>query len=530
MGIEIERRTLSFTEVSGQGMAEVNVQRSVALPGQYPAMKQAVAEPVLWANGTAVVTSVEAGDGCIKVAGHIASSVVYLPETDGESILIDLAEPGFEASVDVPGVKPDDWAEAVATLIYVHAEPAGARGMMLSASLTVTARASRSHSLDVAVSAVPNGQSRISVRNEDVLVVSHLFIEPQTAVLDETMGDADQIYVGQRCGAAASAKVINCEVHDGKITVNCEVAMEAACIQRGGQCVDILRKDRLPLLATIEVPQAKRGMAARADVQVEKVSAEADIEGEIHVIIETAVRATLISSERASVVSAIQSETSEIVDAETVWIIAERVAAESAMQIDIADSVPLQAIAGARAPGPMEEIRSSHGNVGVTGIEALEGEAALRGLLAVRVIVEDIQEDEEGEFRSSRAMDVPVEFSDTVEIQGLSGGDRVEVRGVSHALVAERVGSSKLDVEGTVRFDLVAYKQQKAAVVASAYTITPVKLDPYSLTFCVVSPSDTLTRIARKYGVSPELIAQANSIGVNDLLTPGQKLYIPAQR
>ena len=100
----------------------------------------------------------------------------------------------------------------------------------------------------------------------------------------------------------------------------------------------------------------------------------------------------------------------------------------------------------------------------------------------------------------AKAMDIPVEFSDTVEIPDITSADRLEVRSVSHALAAGR-WRLKMEVEGTVRFDLVAYRPIRVAVVKSAYTITPVQLDPYALTFCVVGPTDTLARIARKYGL-----------------------------
>ena len=76
----------------------------------------------------------------------------------------------------------------------------------------------------------------------------------------------------------------------------------------------------------------------------------------------------------------------------------------------------------------------------------------------------------------------------------------------------------------------MAYRQSRLAAVRSAYTITPVQLDPFALTFCVVGPSDTLPRIARKYGVAIEALAGANSIAPTDAIALGQKIYIPIQR
>lgn len=532
MGIEIQRKTLSFTEVSGQGMAEVNVQRSAALPGQYPAMDQAEVEPILWTHGSAVITSAEAGDGSVKVAGHIVSSVVYLPEAGGEAQALELAEPAFEATVEVPGARFGDTAEAVATLVYVNAEPAGSKGLMLSGALTVSARTIRNHTVDVAASAVAVGPSKISAKAEDVVIARHIPLEAQDAVLEESLGHWQGGDLGQQraCGAAARVKVVGCDAADGRVIVNCEAGVEVACVQGAGRLVDILRRERLPMAVTVVEPEARRGMTARADAWVERASASVDADGNVHAQLLVVVKPTLVAAERVSIITHIVSDTSELVDVETAWVTGERVVAEGSMQVDVADSVPVQAIAGAAGLAGMEEIRSSHGYVGVTGLEAGDGEVSLRGLLAVRIIVEDIQSDGDSDYTCARAMDVPVEFSDSVDMPDVISGDRLEVRAITPALAAGRAGSSKLDVEGTVRVDLVAYRQSRLAAVRSAYTITPVQLDPFALTFCVVGPSDTLPRIARKYGVAIEALAGANSIAPTDAIALGQKIYIPIQR
>ncbi len=532
MGIEIQRKTLSFTEVSGQGMAEVNVQRSAALPGQYPAMDAAETEPILWAHGTAVITSVEAGNGSVKVAGHIVSSIIYLPEAEGEAQAVELAEPAFETSVEVPGAMAGDVAEAVATLVYLNAEPAGSRGLMLSGALTVSARTARNYTVEVAASAVAVGPSKVSAKTEDVVIARHIPLEPQDTVIEESLGHWQGGDLGQQraCGASARVKVIGCDAADGRVVVNCEATVEVACVQGTGRLIDILRRERLPVTVTVVEPEARRGMTARADAWVERASASVDADGNVHTQLLVVVKPTLVAAERVSVITSIQSETAELVDVDTVSIMGERMVAEGSMQVDVADSVPVQAIAGAAGFTGMEEIRSSHGYVGVTGVESGDGEVSLRGLLAVRIIVEDVQSDGDSDYTCARAMDVPVEFSDSVDMPDVRPEDRLEVRSISPALAAGRSGAAKLDVEGTVRFDLVAYRQARLSAVRSAYTITPVQLDPYALTFCVVGPNDTLPRIARKYGVTVEALAGANSLAPTDPIALGQKIYIPVQR
>jgi len=112
----------------------------------------------------------------------------------------------------------------------------------------------------------------------------------------------------------------------------------------------------------------------------------------------------------------------------------------------------------------------------------------------------------------------------------VTDGDRVEITSVSESVFVEKAGPAKLDVQGSIRIGVAAYREARVSAVTAAEMIMPVSLDPFAMTFYVVAFGDTLARIARRYGVPPDKIALANGIAQTDALSPGQKLYIPARR
>ena len=216
-------------------------------------------------------------------------------------------------------------------------------------------------------------------------------------------------------------------------------------------------------------------------------------------------------------------------DTETKSIIVEEMVGEGTVDIDVQDTVPVSALTQRRC----SRHGGDHGKpaaVGLSEAEASDGEATVRGLLRARVFLGDVEEDDAGTFPVAFALEAPVEFSDSAEIPDVTEGDRIEITSVNESVLVERAGPAKLDVQGSIRIGVAAYRQARVSVVTAAEMITPVSLDPFAMTFYVVGFGDTLPRIARRYGVPPDKIASANGMVQTDALTPGQKLYIPARR
>ena len=75
--------------------------------------------------------------------------------------------------------------------------------------------------------------------------------------------------------------------------------------------------------------------------------------------------------------------------------------------------------------------------------------------------------------------------------------------------------------------DLEVLRPNSLTLIESADLITPVEHDPCALTFYVSSEGDSLTKVARKYRVSPERLAKVNGLNIADRLEAGKKVFIP---
>ncbi|HNU94546.1 MAG TPA: LysM peptidoglycan-binding domain-containing protein [Bacillota bacterium] len=536
MGIQLEHRRLSFSRVSGQGMAEVHTQRSCALPADCPDMSDAQAEAVLWAQGIPIVKSVEPGEGQVKVSGYVRSQVLYVARGEPDSAeRVSIDDPRFEVVIAAPGVSPDDAATAEVTIAHFEAESTGARTLQLTAALAVSAQAFREVAVDVAVAAQATGGSRITVHTESVTLSRPVASPSERVQVGETLGIPEGnppcILDARSCGVAGWARVAGVQTSDGKVSVEGELVLEIAYAPaRAAVAVNIVRFERVPFHKSFDIPDARKSMGAKARVELAEVVAIPVSDGAFRVEAAVDVSIELAARERVPAVVEITSETQEIVDTETKSIIVEEMVGEGAVDIDVEDTVPISALAQRRSLTGMEEIKGSLRQVGLSEAEASDGEATVRGLLRSRVFLSDVEEDDAGTFPVAFALEMPVEFSDSVEIPDVIEGDRIEITSVSESVFVERAGPAKLDVQGSIRIGVAAYRQTRVSVVTAAETMTPVSLDPFAMTFYVVGAGDTLPRIARRYGVPPDKIALANGMAQTDVPEPGQKLYIPARR
>ncbi len=536
MGIQLEHRRLSFARVSGQGMAEVNTQRSCALPADCPDMSDAQAEAVLWAQGMPIVKSAEPMEGQVKVSGYVRSQVLYVARGEPDSAArVSIDDPRFEVVIPAPGVRPDDAATAEVMIAHFGAESTGARTLQLTAALAVSARASRETVVDAAVAAQATGGSRITVHTESVTLGRLVASRSERVEIGETLGIPEgnppcTLDAGS-FGAAGTARVTGVQTSDGKVSVDGELALEIAYAPaRTVVAVNIVRFERVLFHKSFEIPEARKSMGAKARAELAEISVAPVSDGAFRVAAAVDVGIELAARERVPAIVEISSETQEIVDTETKSIIVEEMVGEGTVDIDVQDTVPVSALTQRRLLTGMEEITGSLRQVGLSEAEASDGEATVRGLLRARVFLGDVEEDDAGTFPVAFALEAPVEFSDSAEIPDVTEGDRIEITSVNESVLVERAGPAKLDVQGSIRIGVAAYRQARVSVVTAAEMITPVSLDPFAMTFYVVGFGDTLPRIARRYGVPPDKIALANGMVQTDALTPGQKLYIPARR
>ena len=536
MGIQLEHRRLSMTRVSGQGMAEISIERSVALPADQPDISDDSTHSILWAQGIPILSSVECIDGQVKVSGHVQSTVLYVAKGDPDFVAkAEVAEPGFEVVIPAPGVAVSDRAKVDLILSQLEVESTGTRGLLLAATLAVSASALRDDVIDVAVSAEATGGSRISVYSEEISVASVSRSFSERVEFSETLSIPVEKGIcwgpGSACGAAGTARVVGARVANGKVIVDGEIAVEiATAVPRGVPALSILRFERVPIHISFDALAPEKEVSARAKLSLSQLSVDVLSESEVRVYGAVDAEVDLVLSEYLSVVVDIDSETQEIVDTETMGIVVDRAVGEGSIDLDLEDSVALQSIMRHYPFTGMEDVSGSTGLLGLSDVDIVDDEVALRGLLTARAIFSDVDEDDEGQFPINFALDIPIEFSDTTEIPGAKAGDRVEVKAATHTVVVGKSAPNRLDVEGSLRVNLAVFRPHELQVVTSAEAISPVTLDPYAMTFYVVGEGDTLVRIARRYGIPPDRIAAANGMSVTEEVILGQKVYIPARR
>ncbi len=124
----------------------------------------------------------------------------------------------------------------------------------------------------------------------------------------------------------------------------------------------------------------------------------------------------------------------------------------------------------------------------------------------------------------------PTPVSPAPAIGGASqGGSYVVQRGDTLFSIARRLGTDVATLRqlNNLTSDTLAVGQV-LKVPASASVLTPTPAPPGQAREHIVQRGEYLATIAAKYGVTVNAIIQANALRNPNLLTPGQKLIIPA--
>jgi len=329
---------------------------------------------------------VECIDGQVKVSGHVQSTVLYVAKGDPDFVAkAEVAEPGFEVVIPAPGVAVSDRAKADLILSQLEVESTGTRGLLLAATLTVSASALRDDVIDVAVSAEATGGSRISVYSEEISVasVSRSFSErvefSETLSIPVEKGFAGA-WIGMRSGGNSQGCWRPCCKR--KVIVDGEIAVEiATAVPRGVPALSILRFERVPIHISFDALAPEKEVAARAKLSLSQLSVDVLSESEVRVYGAVDAEVDLVLSEYLSVVVDIDSETQEIVDTETMGIVVDRAVGEGSIDLDLEDSVALQSIMRHYPFTGMEDVSGSTGLLGLSDVDIVDDEVALRGSL-----------------------------------------------------------------------------------------------------------------------------------------------------
>ena len=157
----------------------------------------------------------------------------------------------------------------------------------------------------------------------------------------------------------------------------------------------------------------------------------------------------------------------------------------------------------------------------ITDVTLNDGKADISGTLDMRLLY--LTDDDETPVYSSKAQ---LTFTHSVDSDGISEA-KIECTAHITDCTFSIAGEKSVNIKANLTLTLKLICGEKADIVEEIRTTEaqPAKRAPIVIYF--VQSGDTLWSVAKKYRVSPDEIAEINSLDSSQVLRPGTKLLIP---
>ena len=245
---------------------------------------------------------------------------------------------------------------------------------------------------------------------------------------------------------------------------------------------------------------------------------------------ELVVQAELVGEARISriatreIVADISAAPGGMVDLQKHQLNYEEYLGEADGEIDF--DLPLELPAGTVA----ERILACQGNLGGFKLEAAEDHASLEGSLDLTILHASSARDnsEVSMHHWGKANNSSLPVSGMVEFPQLVPEALLRADLALESLKVEIAADQSLRAVGVIRVRVFARIPRAQFVLRDCAEVLPV--DPEtrpSMLFYIVQPGDTLSKVARRYQTTVDILARSNQIANPERIDIGQKLLIP---
>ena len=532
MGIDLEQRNLNVLRTVGQGFAETVVEKTLTLPTDLAELSEIEEDPVVWVGGIPKVVSVETEDGEVIIKGYIETNVLYVSNQRDSYVIEKAVFQDTRSRVAMPLDEAGDnlYVKPEVTLAQISAEGNDGRSVLVCATLAVKAEISYINEMEVTVEALPTGNTRFNANKQTVQMQEYITdidedinVKESFPVIDDEVDFEGTL----KCAAMGTARLVHVIVGDGKVTVDAEIKVQGAYEITGDfPSVNIVNCEKVSVHETFDVPEAQKGMNADVTIELVDIKFFPSIPDSFEMEACIKVTGKLLQPNEVKVVTEIMSESSDIVDSDVKMVSVNEEISREFFNITIDENVQIDPDVNSRMSSNYRDAIYSSGFAYLTDLQVSDGEISVKGVLSARLTCErDVIDDSTS--TGAFSFDVPIEFSDSVEVAGVFEDDRVLADLKVNSLRIERNAPARLNIEADMGLDLEVLRPNSLTLIESADLITPVELDPCALTFYVSSEGDSLTKVARKYRVSPERLAKVNGLNIADRLEAGKKVFIP---
>ena len=505
MVVETVKESLSVNKLIATKAEVILVEGDMIVPDSKPDILNTICT-----SGVVCIYKKEVLEGKVRIDGNINTYIMYIPDDENDKVRGITTTLDFSENIQIANVNEEMNCRVITRLKSIEAKVINGRKIGIKAAIEVEVKVYSNETIAI-VNSIPNSDG-IQTLQENLLVNSLV------GMGENKIFAKDTISINSEDNLAEILKTNLCicnkdvKISYNKILAKADAQIKIMYLTEDNRIESVLAN--IPIVGFIDIPDVTEENICDLEYEIRNIVLKPNQteEHSIYVEIEVGVMANVYEEKEISLIQDLYSQSENLeFNQSNITTMTDKRSNKDTLQIR--EKVTLEGI-GDRNIIDVEVIPRIEKEHKKDNRIIYEGELELNFILS--------NNDLQVEIRSAK---IPFDYS----VDNLENGEEIftnmEIEVLNKDFIVQDGGiiTCNIDLEITLN----SYKTSKLNVIDEIQTNGEREKEDYSIMMYIVKKGDSLWKIAKDYGSTVEDIIRTNGIENENLIMPGQKIFIP---
>ena len=505
MVVETVKESLSVNKLIATKAEVILVEGDMIVPDSKPDILNTICT-----SGVVCIYKKEVLEGKVRIDGNINTYIMYIPDDENDKVRGITTTLDFSENIQIANANEEMNCRVITRLKSIEAKVINGRKVGIKAAIEVEVKVYSNETIAI-VNSIPNSDG-IQTLQENLLVNSLV------GMGENKIFAKDTISINSEDNLAEILKTNLCicnkdvKISYNKILAKADAQIKIMYLTEDNRIENVL--SNIPIVGFIDIPDVTEENICDIEYEIRNIVLKPNPteEHSIYVEIEVGVMANVYEEKEISLIQDLYSPSENLeFNQRNITTMTDKRSNKDTLQIR--EKVTLEGM-GDRSIIDVEVIPRIEKEHKKDNRIIYEGELELNFILSNN----DLQVE-------TRTAKIPFDYSvDNLEnVEEISTNMEIEVLNQDFIVQDGGIVTCNIDLEITLN----SYKTSKLNVIDEIQTNGERQKEDYSIIMYIVKKGDSLWKIAKDYGSTVEDIIRTNGIENENIINPGQKLFIP---
>ena len=505
MVVETIKESLSVNKLVATKSEVILVEGDMIVPDSKPDILNTICT-----SGVVCIYKKEIMEGKVRIDGNINTYIMYMAEDENDKIRGLTTTLDFSENIQIANASEEMNCKIITNLKSIEAKVINGRKIGIKAAIELEVKVYANETIAI-VNSIPNGDG-IQTLQENLLVNSLVGIG------DNKIFSKDTININTEDNLAEILKANVCignkdvKISYNKILTKAEAEVKIMYLTENNRIGNVTAN--IPIVGFIDIQDVTEENICDVEYEIRNIVLKPNSveEHSIYIEIEIGVMATVYEEKEISLIQDLYSPV-ENLEFNQRRIATMRNKQENKNSLQIREKVTLEGM-GDRNVIDVDVVPRIEKEHKKSSKIVYEGELELNFILSNSELQVD-----------TRNIKIPFNYS----IDNLEGVEdmitEMEMQVLNQDFIVQDGGVVAVNID--LGMNLNSYRTSNINVIDEIQTNGEREEEDYSIIMYIVKKDDSLWKIAKAFGSTVEDIARTNGIEDENVITPGQKLFIP---